>query len=143
MLAYKGILLSNLFSADAKPKNTEEIQTTNCIYHSRCLCQSHYVGMTARIIKTRATEPATHLPPRVFITTFTVALTTLVDLINLKSKILNLLMASEQNKNGETNFSDLNDQKDHRYFSLFWSGQIFNEKHIRPQFTYIFAAKSN
>jgi hypothetical protein len=32
-LAYKGIKVSNLFSADAKPKNTEEILTTNCIYH--------------------------------------------------------------------------------------------------------------
>ena len=55
-LAYKGIKLSNLFSADAKPKISEEIQTTNCVYHFKCLCLSHYVGMTARTIKARATE---------------------------------------------------------------------------------------
>jgi hypothetical protein len=55
-LAYKGIHLSNLFSADAKPKNPEVIETTNCCYHFKCGCLSHYVGMTARSIKTRATE---------------------------------------------------------------------------------------
>ena len=55
-LAYKGIKLSNLFSADAKQKISEEIQTTNCVYHFKCLCLSHYVGMTARTIKARATE---------------------------------------------------------------------------------------
>ena len=55
-LAYKGIKVSNLFSADAKPKNTEEILRNNCIYHFKCLCQSHSVGMTARTIKARPTE---------------------------------------------------------------------------------------
>ena len=55
-LAYKGIKLSNLFSADAKPKISEENQTTNCVYHFKCLCLSHYVGMTARTIQARATE---------------------------------------------------------------------------------------
>ena len=55
-LAYKGIQLSNLFSADAKCKDKDVIQTTNCVYHFKCLCLSHYVGMTARTIKTRATE---------------------------------------------------------------------------------------
>ena len=55
-LAYKGIKLSNLFSADAKCKNNDVIQTTNCVYYFKCLCLSHNVGMTARTIKTRATE---------------------------------------------------------------------------------------
>ena len=55
-LAYKSVKLANLFSADAKPKNVDEIETTNCVYHFKCLCLSHYVGMTARTIKTRATE---------------------------------------------------------------------------------------
>ena len=55
-LAYKGIQVSNLFSADAKPKNDQEIETTNCCYQFKCVCLSHYVGMTARKIKTRAVE---------------------------------------------------------------------------------------
>ena len=55
-LAYKGIQLSNLFSADAKPSKPQEIETTNCCYHFKCLCLSHYVGMTGRMIKNRATE---------------------------------------------------------------------------------------
>ena len=55
-LAYKGIKLSNLFSADAKPKNNDEIETTNCCYHFKCLCLSHYVGMTSRTIRARAKE---------------------------------------------------------------------------------------
>ena len=56
-LSYKGIKLSNLFSADAKPPKPNEIETTNCCYHFKCTCLSHYVGMTGRKIKNRATEP--------------------------------------------------------------------------------------
>ena len=53
---YKGIKVSNLFSADAKPKNSDILDTTNCCYHFKCTCSSHYVGMTARMLKTRAKE---------------------------------------------------------------------------------------
>ena len=55
-LAYKNIKLSTLFSADAKPPKSPEIETTNCCYHFKCLCLSHYVGMTGRMIKNRAVE---------------------------------------------------------------------------------------
>ena len=55
-LAYKGIKVSNLFSSDAKPLKSKEIETTNCCYHFKCICLSHYVGMTGRMIKTRAIE---------------------------------------------------------------------------------------
>ena len=55
-LVYKGIKVSNLFSADAKPKHPDVLDTTNCCYHFKCTCSSHYVGMTARMIKTRAKE---------------------------------------------------------------------------------------
>ena len=55
-LVYKGIKVSNLFSADAKPKQSDLLDTTNCCYHFKCTCSSHYVGMTARMIKTRAKE---------------------------------------------------------------------------------------
>ena len=55
-LAHKGKHLSNLFSADAEPKNSEVIETTYCCYHFKCGCLSHNVGMTASSIKTRDTE---------------------------------------------------------------------------------------
>ena len=48
--------MSNLFSADAKPKNCDVLDTTNCCYNFRCTCGSHYVGMKARTLKTRAKE---------------------------------------------------------------------------------------
>ena len=55
-LAYKGIHLSNIFSADSKPPKSDIIETTNCCYQFKCTCLSHYVGMTGRMIKARATE---------------------------------------------------------------------------------------
>ena len=55
-LVYKSIRVSNLFSADSKPKKSDILESTNCCYQFKCLCKSHYVGMTARMIKTRATE---------------------------------------------------------------------------------------
>ena len=45
-----------MFSSDAKPLKSKEIETTNCCYHFKCICLSHYVGMTGRMIKTRAIE---------------------------------------------------------------------------------------
>ena len=55
-LSYKGIQLSNLFSADAKPPKPPDTDTTNCIYHFKCTCLSHYVGMTGRMLQNRAKE---------------------------------------------------------------------------------------
>ena len=93
-LAYKGIKLSNLFSADAKPKISEEIQTTNCVYHFKCLCLSHYVGMTARTIKARATEHTNPSSAKAFTTISTVVRITSVAFPFLKAKTLNPQMVS-------------------------------------------------
>ena len=97
-LAYKGIKLSNLFSADAKPKISEEIQTTNCVYHFKFLCLSHFVSMTARTIKARATEHR-NLRSKAFTTISTVVLITSVAFPFLKAKTLNPQMVSGLGKN--------------------------------------------
>ena len=73
-LAYKGIKVSNLFSSDSKP-GTPRLDTTNCIYHFKCLCFSNYVGMTARKVKTRAKEHRTLSTAKTYTIT-SVALTT-------------------------------------------------------------------
>ena len=37
-------------------KNSDILDTTNCSYNFECTCSSHYVGITARMLKTRAKE---------------------------------------------------------------------------------------
>ena len=48
--------MSDLFSSDSKPSKPDIIDSNNCCYHFKCTCSSHYVGMTARKIKTRDKE---------------------------------------------------------------------------------------
>ena len=148
-LAYEGIKLSNLFSADAKPKQNDEIQTTNCVYHFKCRCLSHYVGMTARTIKARATEhrnPSSAKGIYYHIHSCPDYLTRLdqFEKDNLKPtdgkrakkklkdkffmqhfKVLQKSFRSYYDRRRAESFfirilrPDLNDQKDHRFFSLF------------------------
>ena len=148
-LAYKGIKLSNLFSADAKPKITDELQTTNCIYHFKCRCLSHYVGMTARTIKTRATEHRNkstakgvyyhiHSCPDYLsrLNIFENENLKRTDGVRARQKLKDRFFMQHfkvlqknfgsyfERRKAEAFFirilrPDLNDQKDHRYFSLF------------------------
>ena len=52
---YKSIRVESIFTKDSKPM-TSKLDTCNCIYQFRCLCNKQYVGMTKRTLRIRATE---------------------------------------------------------------------------------------
>ena len=152
--------MSNLFSADAKPPKSHEIDTNNCIYHFKCLCLSNYVGMTGRKIRTRAKEHRNfstakgiyyhiHSCPNYLerLRNFERENFLLEQGVRARQKIrdkfyfghFSVLQRGFKNyferRKTEAFFirilrPDLNEQNSHRYFTLFWCGQFF--KNFQP-----------
>ena len=153
-LAYKSIPLSNLFSADAKPPKSHEIETTNCCYNFKCLCLSHYVGMTGRMVKTRATAHRNLSLAKGIYYHIHSCPNYLARLHNIERENFLLEMGVRARQKLRDKFfmqhfrvlqkgfrsyferrkteaffirilkPDLNDQNNHRYFTLFWRGQL-------------------
>ena len=132
---YKGIKVSNLFSADAKPKNSDILDTTNCCYHFKCTCSSHYVGMTAYLTKLKIFEEQ-NLRPN-FGSRAKKKIKDKFFMLHFKILQRRFCLYFER-RNTEAFFirilrPDLNDQKDHNSFALFLIWAFFEKIFLAHQ----------